>query len=322
MSRSPSGSFDRRETVCSLHMEVAADAAVVMASHDGARFLASQLESILAQAVLPGVLAIVDDASRDGSRDLIRKVARSSPIPIELIAVDGSGHTDPKSRVTACIMRGIKAVASFDFLFLSDQDDEWLPDRLRRQRDILRSDTNVLLVAGDGLLIDESGAEIGVSLRDRFPPPVNWGELTPAERNRAAIRRPFVTGATCGLRRELVPMMAPVPRGWLFDRWATLVATARDGLALQPEAVIRYRIHPDQLLGDRQADGPTSTRRWQQILARGASPVEAAMRARDVVRRIRPLALDATVRDELSWGALARAAMERTDSVPARAASR
>ena len=125
-----------------------------------------------------------------------------------------------------------------------------------RQRDILRGDSDVLLVAGDGVLIDESGAEIGGRLRDRFPPPLDWGELGPAERVRAAIRRPFVTGATCGLRRELVPMMAPVPRRWLFDRWATLVATARDGLVLQPEAVIRYRIHPGQLLGDRQANGP------------------------------------------------------------------
>ena len=87
-------------------------------------------------------------------------------------------------------------------------------------------------------------------------------------------------------------MMAPVPRRWLFDRWATLVATARDGLVLQPEAVIRYRIHPGQLLGDRQANGPDGTLRWRQILARGASPVEAAVRASDVVRRIRPLALD------------------------------
>ena len=131
---------------------------------------------------------------------------------------------------------------------------------------------------------------------------------SPADRVRASIRRPFVTGATCAMRRELVQMMAPVPRRWLFDRWATLVAAARDGLVLQPDVVIRYRIHPDQLLGDRQATGPVGSRRWRQVLARGASPLEAAVRARDVVRRIRPLAIDATIRDELSWRSLARAA--------------
>src|SRR4249919_1369680 len=155
-------------------MEVAADTAVVMAIHDGARFLARQIDSILAQSLLPAVVMIVDDASRDGSTDLIREVARTSPIPFEMVAAAGSGGTDPKSRITASIMQGMTAVASFEFILLSDQDDEWLPGRLLRQRDILLDDTGALLVAGDGLLIDESGAEIGGSLRDRFPPPVDW----------------------------------------------------------------------------------------------------------------------------------------------------
>src|SRR6478735_7833110 len=150
-------------------MEVAADTAVVMATHDGARFLARQIESILAQSLLPAVVMIVDDASRDGSTDLIREIARTSPVPIEIVAAFGSGDTDPKSRVTASIVQGMAAVASCGFVVLSDQDDEWLPGRLRSQRDLLAADTSALLVAGDGLLIDETGTEIGGSLRDRFP---------------------------------------------------------------------------------------------------------------------------------------------------------
>jgi glycosyltransferase involved in cell wall biosynthesis len=301
-------------------MEVAADTAVVMATHDGARFLASQIESILAQAILPAVVMIVDDASRDGSTDLIRMIARTSPIPIEMAAAVGSGGADPKTRITAAIMQGMAAVSAFEFVVLSDQDDEWLPGRLMRQRDILLDDTDALLVAGDGVLIDESGAEVGGSLRDRFPPPEDWDGSSPAERVRASIRRPFVTGAACAIRRELIEMMAPVPRGWLFDRWATLVATARDALVLEPETVIRYRLHSDQLLGVRQATGAAGGRRWRQVLARGASPLEAAARAHDVVRRIKPLAIDATIRDELTWRSLAMAAMERTDA-PLRRAS-
>ena len=294
-------------------MEVAADTAVVMATHDGARFLASQIESILAQSLLPAVVVIVDDASRDGSTDLIREVARTSPIPFEMVAAAGSGVTDPKSRITAShharndcgrVIRVHPPLRSGRRVASGPTD---APARHPAR------DTSALLVAGDGLLIDESGAEIGGSLRDRFPPPEDWDASSPADRVRASIRRPFVTGATCAIRRELIRMMAPVPRSWLFDRWATLVATARDGLVLQPETVIRYRIHPDQLLGDRQATVPVGIRRWRQVLARGASPLEAAMRARDVVGRIRPLAIDATIRDELSWRALFMAAMERTD---------
>ncbi len=275
--------------------------------------------SILSQSLLPAVLKIVDDASTDGSRKLIRDIANSAPIPIELLTVDGSGYTDIKSRVTASFVHGLLALASFQFVMLADHDDEWLPDRLIRQRDILGASPDVLLVAGDAILIDESGAEIGGNLRDRFPPPADWDELDAKQRVRAVIRQPFVAGATCALRQELIALMVPVPRRWFLDRWATLVATARNGLVLQPETVIRYRIHPGQVLGDRQAAGPAASRRWQRIVARGGSPFEAAVRARDVVRRIRPLALDATVRDELSWRSLVRAAVERTDPTAPRA---
>jgi hypothetical protein len=107
--------------------------------------------------------------------------------------------------------------------------------------------------------------------------------------------------------------MVPLPPRWLVDRWATLVAASQDGLVLQREAVIKYRIHPGQMLGDRQARIGAGGRRWRQVIARGATPVEAVARARDVVRRIRPLAIDSKIRDELSWGAMARAAMGRVE---------
>ena len=294
-------------------MQVASDTAVVMATRDGERHLARQLGSILDQSVLPAVIAIVDDDSRDGSRDLIRAVAARAPIPVRLIAIDGSVHGDVKTRVAATFMVGLEAVAGFEYALLSDQDDEWLPDRLAGQRGMLAERPDALLVAGDGVLIDVDGQPIGGTLRDRFPVPEHWDRLSPADRVRAAIRHPFVTGATCAMRRRLIPLMTPLPPRWLFDRWATLVAASQDGLLLQPDAVIRYRIHPEQVVGDRQAEPGRSGRRWRQILRRGASPIEAMARAGDVVGRIRPLVTDPSVRDELSWAALARAAMARTD---------
>lgn len=299
-------------------MEVASDTAVVMATHDGERFLARQIESILGQSLRPAVLTVVDDASRDGSRAIVREAARRSSVPIELIASDEPRRLDPKSRVTATIMRGLRSLATYDYVLLSDQDDEWLPDRLMKQRGILIDRPEALLVAGDGLLINVDGRPLGSTLRDRFPSPDDWDHLDAAKRVRAALRAPFVTGATCALRARLIDLMTPVPAGWLIDRWATLVAVSQGGLVLQPDVVIRYRIHSAQLIGDRQAAIRAGDRRWRQVLSRGASPVDMAARARDVVRWIRPLASDPAIRDELSWGAMARAAVDRSDPRPRR----
>ena len=106
--------------------------------------------------------------------------------------------------------------------------------------------------------------------------------------------------------------MLPVPAGWLHDRWATLVAVASEGLVLQSEPVIKYRIHEGQVLGQRQAQIGTGGRRWRQVLERGAGPIEAAARVAQVVRRVRPIATDPGVRRELSWRAVLGSAMDRS----------
>lgn len=291
-------------------MQVAADTAAVMVTHDGERFLRQQCESIFRQTLLPAVLVVVDDASRDGTRGVLRDLVRTAPIPVELILADGSGNSDRKSRVAANVLTGLAAASEYDVAILSDQDDEWLVDRLVAQRAILKGTPGALLVAGDGILIDGNGRPLGDHLRDRFPAPPDWDSLDAAGRARAALRRPFVTGAAAAMSSELGRLMSPVPPGWLHDRWATLVAVARNGLFLQAEPVIRYRIHERQAIGPRQARVGVGRRRWQQVLARGAGPLQAAGRARDVVRRIGPLAIEPAVRDELSWGAVLRSAME------------
>ena len=292
-------------------MQVAADTAAVMVTHDGERYLRQQCDSIFRQDLLPAVLIVVDDASSDGSRDILRELAGSAPIPMELIWADGSSVSNRKSRIAANVVRGLAAAAPYDIVLLSDQDDEWLVDRLARQRDILRKDSSAMLVAGDGILIDEVGQETGSRLSDSFPRPAQWQTLDAAGRMRAALRAPLVTGATAALTMALVRLMLPVPNGWLHDRWATLVAAACDGLVLQSEPVIRYRIHEGQVLGQRQAGIGSGGRRWRQVLARGSGPLEAATRASDVVRRLKPIASDPAVRRELSWRAVVGSAMDR-----------
>jgi glycosyltransferase involved in cell wall biosynthesis len=298
-------------------MRIAPDTAVVMTTHDGELFVARQIESILNQSLLPAAVTIVDDASRDNTLSIIRDVASAAPVPIDLVRVDGSRHRNAKTRVAESVIRGLDSVAhdaGVEFVLLSDQDDEWLPGRLESQRELLRSRSDALLVAADALLIDASGAAMGGNLRDRFPIPEDWERLDPAQRVRAAIRRPFVTGATCAMRRELIPLIAPVPPGWLFDRWATLVAASRDGLVLQPDPVIRYRIHAGQVTGIRDASTGAGRRRWRQTLARGATPIEAVRKAHDIVQHIRPLAVERSVRNELSWRSLIRAAAGRVEA--------
>lgn len=290
---------------------IAADTAAVVVTHDGERYVEEQLDSILAQTLLPAVVLVVDDDSRDGTRALVREVARTSPVPIELLLTDGSGASDVKTRVASSFSIGLRAAEEYAIAVLSDQDDAWLPERLLRQRVRLLSTPGALLVAGDGILVDAGGHPVGGRLRDRFPLPGDWGLMAAPARMRASLRVPYVTGAASAFSRELTSLMLPVPRGWLHDRWATLVAAACGGLELQVEPVIRYRLHDRQVLGVSQAETGADGPRWRQVLARGGGPLDVAARARDVVRRVRPLATDPAVAAELSWGAVIRSGLDR-----------
>jgi len=65
---------------------------------------------------------------------------------------------------------------------------------------------------------------------------------------RAVIRRSVATGGASAVRpRAFVDV--EIPAGWLHDRWWSLVATAREALRLDDEAVIDYRISPGQEVG-------------------------------------------------------------------------
>jgi hypothetical protein len=291
---------------------IAADTAAVMVTHNGDRFLRGQCESIFSQDLLPAALIVVDDASTDRSRSILESFRAVAPIPVELIWTDTSHVRDRKTRIVRNVTMGLAAAAKYEFVVLSDQDDEWLKDRLARQRDILRGDPGTLLVAGDGILIDEEGSETGGRLRDSFPAPGDWREMDAADRMHAVLRASFVTGAASALTTSLVRLMVPIPSGWLHDRWATLVAASRNGLVLQSEAVIKYRIHEGQVLGQRQASIGVGERRWRQVRDRGASPIEAAARAGAVVRRLKPIATDPAIRSELGWRAVLGSALDRS----------
>jgi glycosyltransferase involved in cell wall biosynthesis len=283
-----------------------------MVTHDGARYLRQQCDSIFRQTLLPAVLVVVDDASGDRTRVVLGEVARSAPIPVEIIEVDGSRVLNRRTRIAANVMTGLVAVARFDVAVLSDQDDEWLTTRLAHQRALLLGTPGALLVAGDGIVVDEGGTPVGTRLRELYPLPPRWAAMGVRDRMAAALRRPLVTGATAALTPELARRMAPMPRGWLHDRWATLVAAARGGLLLDDEPVINYRRHQGQALGIGQSGIGLGDHRWRQVLDRGASPFEAATRVAQVVQRVRPIADDPGIRRELSWSAVLRSGLERS----------
>ncbi len=99
------------------------EVSVVMATYNGARFLPEQLDSLARQTCLPDELVVSDDYSTDDTREIISAFAESAPFPVRFRENRG-----PKGYV-GNFLSGLSE-AHGDVIFLSDQDDVWLKDKI------------------------------------------------------------------------------------------------------------------------------------------------------------------------------------------------
>ncbi|MDO8307630.1 MAG: glycosyltransferase [Actinomycetota bacterium] len=263
--------------------------AAAIVTHNSAAWLPDTLASVLSQSRPADLVVVVDDASTDGTAAILRDHGIDA-IPAR------SRESDRVTRIAANFRQAVEAARTCDLVVLGDHDDVWHPSRLAHQASIMEATPAALLLASDGLLVDADGLPMGGTLRSTFPIPDGWVGLAPAGRMREVLRHAVATGGASAIRPAAFPTL-DVPRGWLHDRWWSLVAAARSGLLLDDGIVIDYRIQPGQQVGlDRaaQAHGP--------IGRLGALAGEAGRswgKSRDVVRRLRPMALDEAIAREI-----------------------
>lgn len=98
---------------------------VVVPAHQATLYLAECLESILAQTRMPDEVIVVDD----GSTDATAAIASGFGPPVRVIST-------PHAGTAAARNTGI-AAATGNVVALCDDDDLWLPDKLRLQLDAL-----------------------------------------------------------------------------------------------------------------------------------------------------------------------------------------
>ena len=108
---------------------------VLLATYNGIRWLPEQLDSILSQEGVRVRVVALDDESSDGTRDWLVERAAHEP---RLTVLPSMG---PSGRSAANFYRLIALVEppADGYLAFSDQDDIWLPGKLARHVELLRS---------------------------------------------------------------------------------------------------------------------------------------------------------------------------------------
>ncbi|MFP3464435.1 glycosyltransferase family 2 protein [Leifsonia sp. SIMBA_070] len=238
---------------------------VALCTHNGARFIRRQLAGILAQTLPPEQLVISDDASADDTLSILEQElsahrASGAPTPRTLIL-----RNEAPLGVTANFEQALRACDGH-LIALSDQDDEWEPDKLERMAAYFASRPGLGFLHTDATLIDDDSRPAGGTL---------FGVLEVTDAERAAVhsgrafdvfvRRNLATGATAMISAELLQAALPFPPEWVHDEWLAIQAAARDRLELSERPLTRYRRHDENQIG---AGDPTLRHKVGRVLGR------------------------------------------------------
>lgn len=124
---------------------------VIIPTHNRAEFLSCAIESVLRQTFTDLEIIVSDDKSTDHTQEVVKGFKDSR---IKYISNDG--HNGPSTTRN----KGILA-SEGEYIAFLDDDDEWLPDKLQRQIEILdKSQPNICGVYSNRLFIERTTGKI------------------------------------------------------------------------------------------------------------------------------------------------------------------
>lgn len=234
---------------------------VCMATYNGEKYIQDQINSILYQLGEDDELIISDDGSIDRTLEIIREIDDSR---IKLVINSG------KHGYTGNFYNSLKK-ANGDIIFLSDQDDVWMNNKVKTTiKELEKSDFTV----SDAVEVD---ANLNVICESRFKKyRVKKGYLSNLIRCR-------YLGCCLAFRRNVLDVLFPVPsygNDFPHDLWITLVAEKYFRTSIIDEPLIYYRRH-----GENASDGGDHGSRslWVKIKSR-ITYVSAISRVKERVR--------------------------------------
>lgn len=202
---------------------------VCIATYNGAAYIKEQLESILSQLREQDEVIISDDASSDETLAIVEalkdnriRILHHAPYTQTNFPVDKTTHNFENALLQA---KG-------DYIFLADQDDVWLPNKVSVMLDALQTAD---LAVHDCQMVDTNLQPVSPSYFQYIR--VHTGAL------RNAIRCTYL-GCCMAFRKEILSRTLPFPPTCVaHDQWIGIIAALKGKTTLIHQPLILYRRH-------------------------------------------------------------------------------
>ena len=197
---------------------------VCMPTFNGERFIQNQLDSILSQLGVNDEVIISDDSSTDRTVDIIKGFNDSR---IKLI--ENCTFKSPIFNLENALKE-----AKGEYVFLSDQDDIWLPEKVNKIREKL---TLYDIVVCNGHIIDQDEN----ILHDSY---FSWKGSGPGF-IKNLVKNSYL-GCSLAFNRKILEFMLPFPKKIaMHDIWIGMVSEFIGKPYFIQEPLFLYRRHED-----------------------------------------------------------------------------
>lgn len=207
---------------------IVVNVSVAMATFNGEKYLKEQLDSILCQLDFKDEVIISDDGSTDETLNLLNEYKNDKRVQV---------IKNPRKGVVSNFENALRQCKN-EVIFLSDQDDIWLPNKLKSVMDLL-GDSKKDLVLHNGLnFYDdiESLPENDLLIKKmRHGITVN-------------ILKSCYWGCCMAFKRSLLDSALPFPSHVpSHDQWLGLIAEKKDSSVFLDIPLIMHRRHTNNV---------------------------------------------------------------------------
>ena len=221
---------------------------VAMATYNGEKFIREQLESILNQTVLPDEIVVSDDGSKDRTVEIVQEIAGLCN-SIHICVYTGNQRHGFAQNFEYAVKR-----CTGDLVFLCDQDDVWLPEKVAKMASVFAEHNNASCVFHNASSIDADGNP----LPTLFNPFIQ--ELAEKHREESCIRvqseqcceraasAPLVHGMVMCVSKDLLETSFPFPSSQ-HDGWLFFCAVVQDKCFFLNEILTLRRCHGENTTG-------------------------------------------------------------------------
>lgn len=195
---------------------------VCIATYNGAKYINEQIKSILSQLSLEDEIIISDDSSTDNTLEIIKKI-KDNRIKI---------FPNQTFRNPIFNFENALKLAKGDYIFLADQDDVWLKNKVSIVKEELVFHDVVIT---NCKIVDKNLKPINVSFFDLYKS--KNGFISNLLKN-------SYLGCCMAFRKEILPMVLPFPKNIpMHDIWIGIVAELFYKSKFIQQPLVLYRRH-------------------------------------------------------------------------------